>query len=258
MSFSVIFHPSPDDKFGEIDNEFQEHAHRLRKSRKLFVDPEFPHNKDSIGTNMEESEDLTPVAWWAPHQLINNYATSLLKTTAAMHSYIDNNKAMRAKDPAWKPDSNLFEKALHNCNKIRSTKWSVYDNPWPFHVGEGYLDDAWLLAPLMCIARRKEILEHVLPDRDYIKDCGMVQVRLFINGKWEVLKLDYFIPKSYGVRTIYANIIQCQLWVALIEKAFAKVKGNYGNLDEGSCEEAFTYLTGCPCRSQKSIKKWMK
>ena len=79
--------------------------------------------------------------------------------------------------------------------------------------------------------------------------------RLFINGKWEVLKLDYFIPKSYGVRTIYANIIQCQLWVALIEKAFAKVKGNYGNLDEGSCEEAFTYLTGCPCRSQKIDKE---
>ena len=38
------------------------------------------------------------------------------------------------------------------------------------------------------------------------------------------------------------------LWVLLLEKAFAKVHGNYHNLKGGFLNEALLDLTGCPTK----------
>ena len=65
-------------------------------------------------------------------------------------------------------------------------KWGLYDDPWPFHVGQGTnLNNNWLIAVIQTIARKRELLEYILPMRDYTKDCGIVQVRLDFEFSWE-------------------------------------------------------------------------
>ncbi|KAF1754323.1 hypothetical protein GCK72_020883 [Caenorhabditis remanei] len=155
-------------------------------------------------------------------------------------------------------DRKYFEKsdapwyAPHEFDK----NWSVYNDPWPFEIAQGDMGDCWLIAVLMCIAQRKEILEHVLPPRDYNFDCGIVQVRLFIDGEWQVIKIDYHIPQIDGKeRFVESN--SKEFWAAFIEKAFAKLEGGYAELNGGhTVSWAFECLTGNPCRSIAIKKKY--
>jgi|LauGreDrversion4_2_1035121.scaffolds.fasta_scaffold107354_3 calpain-15 len=39
------------------------------------------------------------------------------------------------------------------------------------------------------------------------------------------------------------------IWVLILEKAWAKVFGNYAAIDGGSPYEVFRYITGCPVQN---------
>lgn len=41
----------------------------------------------------------------------------------------------------------------------------------------------------------------------------------------------------------------CEIWVLLLEKAWAKVYGNYQRIEGGTCDEALHPLTGCPTKN---------
>ena len=77
-------------------------------------------------------------------------------------------------------------------------------------------------------------------------------MRLCHNGEWRTLLLDDSFPclqsnpSGVGVPA-FAYGARRQLWVALIEKAFAKLHGCYEALDGGTTDEALETLTGFPC-----------
>ena len=48
---------------------------------------------------------------------------------------------------------------------------------------------------------------------------------------------------------IYAKPFQSQLWVCLLEKAYAKVHGSYQSISGGHIKEAMLDLTGAPCET---------
>ena len=47
---------------------------------------------------------------------------------------------------------------------------------------------------------------------------------------------------------LFSRSMGSDLWVLLLEKAFAKVHGNYHNLKGGYLNEALLDLTGCPTK----------
>ena len=91
----------------------------------------------------------------------------------------------------------------------------------------------------------------VNPDRN---EEGIYSIRLFIRGKpWIVTVDDYmlfnsndelvFAKQSYNGKSI---------WGALIEKAWAKVKGNYINSNNGYTINGIRALTGVPVFNYKT------
>ena len=75
---------------------------------------------------------------------------------------------------------------------------------------------------------------------------GMYQVRFCHNGLWKVVILDDWIPCKPYMGAIYTKTTDDELWVALLEKAYAKIYGCYERLVSGTPYHALPDLTGNP------------
>jgi len=77
---------------------------------------------------------------------------------------------------------------------------------------------------------------------------GMIAVKLFVKGVPTIVTLDDFLP-FYGSTLWFAQKpSDNDFWVPFIEKAFAKINGNYENIQSGWQAESFRILTGAPSK----------
>lgn len=56
--------------------------------------------------------------------------------------------------------------------------------------------------------------------------CGIYMVKLFINGVVTPVIVDDYLPTIYN-KPAFASSQDSELWVALLEKAWAKLHGSY-------------------------------
>ncbi|EFO97663.1 hypothetical protein CRE_15929 [Caenorhabditis remanei] len=124
---------------------------------------------------------------------------------------------------------------------------SVYQDSWPIHAEQGRIGDCWLIAPLMTIARKRKLLEWIIPQNDFSLKHGIFLVRLFIKGEWTIVVVDGHFPYTKSGRSQFAILTSSELWSCLIEKAIAKMLGGYHMLHGGPMCSAFQWLTGASC-----------
>ncbi|KAF1754284.1 hypothetical protein GCK72_020844 [Caenorhabditis remanei] len=53
----------------------------------------------------------------------------------------------------------------------------IYKDSWPFHADQGQIGDCWLMATLMTIAQRRNLLEKIIPPNDFSLKHGIFLVR---------------------------------------------------------------------------------
>jgi Calpain family cysteine protease len=118
--------------------------------------------------------------------------------------------------------------------------------------GSRYLGDCWLMSALAAIAKTQpQVLEQAITDHG----DGHYTVRLHRQERdgsitAEDVTVDADIPRTADGRDAYAQRQDPkELWVVIIEKAFASWKGGYGALDGGVPSDALTALTGKPTQT---------
>ena len=75
---------------------------------------------------------------------------------------------------------------------------------------------------------------------------GLFVLRIYKNFNWIYVIIDERIPVNIHTRKpVFGSCVNVhEMWVALIEKAYAKLHGCYGNLISGYIDEGIQELTG--------------
>lgn len=76
----------------------------------------------------------------------------------------------------------------------------------------------------------------------------MYVIALCIDGIWTHVIVDDLIP-CYNKKPFFNSSLENELYVILLEKAYAKIYGGYMNIASGLTREALKDLTGAPAKS---------
>jgi hypothetical protein len=118
----------------------------------------------------------------------------------------------------------------------------------PNDVLQGSLGNCWLICVLSAIAEHPALIQRVFLTKKPNK-YGLFKMKLCKMARWKVLVIDDYIPCFPLGGPIFATNQNPGYWVMLIEKAFAKLFGNYSRMVKGEFKHAMIDLTGCPAFS---------
>ena len=108
----------------------------------------------------------------------------------------------------------------------------------PNDLDQGLLGNCWFIAGCSGIANIPELFESVVPkDQSFdTQYAGIFHFKFWNYGQWVDVVVDDRLPVSSENKLIFCSNKQepNEFWAALLEKAYAKLCGNYENLDGGS------------------------
>ena len=147
----------------------------------------------------------------------------------------DNRKSISSETITWKRPRD-FSKGSPQLFK---------DSIDPRDIKQGTLGNCWFLGAVSALAESPQFIQRLFPDGDSLRDIGMFRVHFFKNGEEHTVVVDDFIPCGRG-GPVFSKCNDGELWVAVLEKAYAKLHGSYANLLGGFPQDSFTDLSGCP------------
>ena len=104
------------------------------------------------------------------------------------------------------------------------------------------------MSALACLAERPSLIERLFVTKE-VNQHGIYRVKLCKNGEWVTVTIDDYFPCFPLGEPLFSRGQGNELWVLILEKAYAKLHGNYFNLRGGFANEALIDLTGCPART---------
>jgi len=111
----------------------------------------------------------------------------------------------------------------------------IRDGIQPSDVGQGALGDCWLLAAAACLAEFPGLLRNLFLQRE-VSLRGKYSVRLWdvLTKRWTVITVEGTFPCDRKTGDpLFAQPCEGELWVLVLEKAFAKYCGGYDGLQGG-------------------------
>ena len=114
---------------------------------------------------------------------------------------------------------------------------------------QGKLADCYFQSATSALAECPERLHRLFYPKEP-DELGIYSVFLNVAGVWEEVVIDHRFPCDKKKKVPWFNTSKTnEIWVMLLEKAYAKVHGGYANISWGVGRYAFTDLTGAPCET---------
>ena len=117
----------------------------------------------------------------------------------------------------------------------------------PGDVIQGKIGDCWLLSAFSILATQKDLLDKVVKYTNVYE--GKYTFQFYKDKKLTEVTVDDYLPclknEEGNYQTIFARCFDPnELWVSMMEKAYAKLFNCYQNLDGGATMLALCDLTG--------------
>eukprot|EP00672_Neobodo_designis_P012757 CAMPEP_0174880718 /NCGR_PEP_ID=MMETSP1114-20130205/83894_1 /TAXON_ID=312471 /ORGANISM="Neobodo designis, Strain CCAP 1951/1" /LENGTH=836 /DNA_ID=CAMNT_0016116111 /DNA_START=115 /DNA_END=2625 /DNA_ORIENTATION=- len=146
----------------------------------------------------------------------------------------------------------------------RPDSWCTADQPPALFVGsiepndidQGLLGDCYYLCCLACIAEFPLLVRDAfsLPQNP---ELGLYRVLVCKNGWWQVVIVDDYLPTRHQKPCFARNREEPnELWVSLLEKAYAKLHGSYSAIRAGDAALAIADLLGAPYKKLQNLPEW--
>ena len=102
-------------------------------------------------------------------------------------------------------------------------RMQLFNGIEPQDIAQGLLGDCWLLASFAALAEHPSAVRRLFVNHE-INDRGKYQVRLYnpVKGKFQIITIDDYIPVDSNGTPLFAKARGGEIWVCLLEKAFAK------------------------------------
>jgi calpain-15 len=128
-------------------------------------------------------------------------------------------------------------------------KAKLFSGVHPNDIAQGILGDCWFLAALAGLAEFEGAIFNLFQDKKVNRE-GMYTINIFnaTTKQWESVTIDDWIPIRNG-EPLMAKPQGNEMWVLLLEKAYAKWFGSYCQIQGAYCMVAFMMLVDCgaPC-----------
>lgn len=113
----------------------------------------------------------------------------------------------------------------------------------PSDVCQGHLGDCWFLSAVAVLTEASRISDVMITPE--FNEEGIYTVRFCIQGEWVPVVVDDWIPCEARGKPAFATSRKGnELWVSILEKAYAKLHGSYEALEGGQVHDALVDLTG--------------
>ena len=116
------------------------------------------------------------------------------------------------------------------------------------NISTGIIINSYFLSAVECLCKYPSLISKIFITKEYDKEKCFFELLLFIDGEFQIVYLDDYFPCIKGTSVPYfTKPTTFELWFMLLEKAWAKVNGGYGNILVGNPSEVFRFLTGFCC-----------
>ncbi|EFC48968.1 predicted protein [Naegleria gruberi] len=125
----------------------------------------------------------------------------------------------------------------------------------PADIRQGKIGDCYFLGAIAVAALHPKLIKSLFIPSAY-NEYGIYQIKMFYNGIWQEVIIDDYVPvvvsskieqksrSNYAPLFVRSTDLE-ELWVILLEKAYAKLHGSYEDIEGAhSIREAFEHLTG--------------
>ncbi|XP_071377859.1 calpain-2 catalytic subunit-like isoform X2 [Centroberyx affinis] len=115
-----------------------------------------------------------------------------------------------------------------------------------FDFKQGNVGNCWFLSSIGALTFRKTLMAQVVPlDQSFKNDyAGIFHFRFWRCGKWVDVVIDDLLPTRNKEPVSVSSRSGNEFWAPLLEKAYAKVCGSYGDMIAGFLPEAFKDFSG--------------
>ena len=111
-------------------------------------------------------------------------------------------------------------------------------------VKQGSIGDCYFITSLANLCKYPNKIKKMFKQTTK-NEKGFYEIELYIDGKNQIVIVDDYLPAYKKTKkACYAKPCKNQIWVMLLEKAWAKINGGYLNIISGKPYEALEFLTG--------------
>jgi len=187
------------------------------KNIKDYIDKQFPPNINSILGKNEQGEYIDKIFGELKSKKLKNLSI----------------KWLRPKE-IFKNEKYFLFKDIKNIN--------IED------IKQGNIDDCYFISSIIGLLKSDQNMIYKLFKNKDINSNGYYEIIFFIDGVYTIVIIDDYLPVFKDNKELcFGKSTNNEIWLCLLEKAWAKINGGYANIIKGFAHHVLEALTGFPC-----------